>query len=111
VADAFHRLVLASRDFVASRLAHLRRVRPVVLACQHVHGALLGVDAGHAAAAVPAAWWGLVNVDFFLGDGNGWGDGEGVEVDVNERGREREIFWLGLEVRHTVTTLAFCKHG
>ena len=56
MAHAFHRLVLATRDLVASCLAHGRGVGPVVLARQHVHGALLGVDAGHAAAAVPTTW-------------------------------------------------------
>jgi hypothetical protein len=54
MAHAFHRLVLAASDLLASRLAHLRRVAPVVLARQHVHGTLLGVDAGYAAAAVPS---------------------------------------------------------
>jgi hypothetical protein len=54
MAHALHRLMLAAGDLLASRLAHLGRVAPVVLARQHVHGALLGVDAGHAAAAVPS---------------------------------------------------------
>ena len=54
MAYAFHRLVLATCDLITSRLAHFRRVGPIVLACQHVHRALLGVDTGHAAAAVPA---------------------------------------------------------
>ena len=49
-----HRLVLATSDFVASRLAHGRSVGPVVLAREHVHGALLGVDARHAAATIPS---------------------------------------------------------
>jgi len=54
MAHTFHRLVLAASDLLASRLAHLRCVAPVVLARKHVHGTLLGVNAGHAAAAVPA---------------------------------------------------------
>ena len=54
MAHAFHSLVLSASDLLASRLAHLRRVAPVILARQHVHWALLGVDAGHAAAAVPS---------------------------------------------------------
>lgn len=56
MAHAFHRLMLAASDLVAGRLTHLRRVGPVVLARQHVHRALLGVDAGHSATAIPAAW-------------------------------------------------------
>lgn len=55
VAQARHRLVLAARNLIASLLAHLRSVAPVVLAGQHVHRALLGVDAGHATATVPAS--------------------------------------------------------
>jgi hypothetical protein len=51
---AFHSLVLAASNLLASRLAHLRRVAPVILARQHVHGTLFGVDAGHAAATVPS---------------------------------------------------------
>ena len=56
MAHTLHGLVLATSDLVASRLAHLRRVGPVVLARQHVHGTLLGVDAGHAAAAIPSTY-------------------------------------------------------
>ena len=56
MAHTLHRLVLATGDLVASRLAHGRSVRPVVLARQHVHGALLGVNAGHAAATIPPTW-------------------------------------------------------
>ena len=54
MAHTLHRLVLATSDLVAGRLAHGRSVAPVVFARQHVHRALLGVDAGHAAAAVPS---------------------------------------------------------
>ena len=54
MAHALHSLVLAASNLLASRLAHLRRIAPVVLACEHVHGTLLSVDAGHAAAAVPS---------------------------------------------------------
>lgn len=54
MAHALHRLVLAASDLVASRLAHGRGIGPVVLAREHVHRALLGIDAGHAAAAVPS---------------------------------------------------------
>jgi hypothetical protein len=52
--------MLATSNFVAGRLAHLQSIRPIVLARQHIHGTLLHVDAGHAAATVPAACVGLV---------------------------------------------------
>jgi hypothetical protein len=56
MAHALHRLVLATSDLIAGRLAHGRGVGPVVLAREHVYWAFLGVDAGHAAAAIPSTW-------------------------------------------------------
>ena len=44
VSETRHALMLRALDLVGGRLGHLRCVGPVVLACQHVDGALGGVD-------------------------------------------------------------------
>lgn len=55
VSQAGHSLVFGSWYLIGSLLRHLGRVRPVVLAGEHVHRAAVGVDGGNARATVPAA--------------------------------------------------------
>lgn len=55
MAQVRHRLVHGTRDLVRRLLRHVGCVGPVVLARQHVHGAVLRVDGCDARAAVPAA--------------------------------------------------------
>lgn len=55
MSQALHRLMLSPRDLVRRFLRHFGRVGPVVLPCEHVHGACVGVDRSDARAAVPAS--------------------------------------------------------
>jgi hypothetical protein len=55
MSQSLHSLVLRAGDLIGCSLAHLRRVGPVVFACEHVDGARVGVDGGDAGAAVEAA--------------------------------------------------------
>lgn len=43
VAQALHGLMLAARNLVTSCLAHLWRIAPIVLSCEHVNWTFLGV--------------------------------------------------------------------
>ena len=55
VTEVWHRLVHRSGYLVRRLLSHLWGVRPIVLAGQHVYGAVLGIDRGYAGSSVPTS--------------------------------------------------------